>query len=324
MREERMQAIESMRVSGDDGAVLNFSAYELGERALGWIVENRTLQNALVEATLCAAGKGDGLRLCAPAQPQSLVRGDGAVRVTLADGSVLEAALAIGADGAHSWTRHAAGLVSEPRSYGASGVVANFAVEHAHEGRAWQWFLGQEGVLAWLPLPGRRVSMVWSAPDARAQELLRLPTEAFAQQVVAAGKAVLGGMECITPPAAFPLQQMLLPAPVAERVALVGDAAHCVHPLAGQGLNLGLADAQALSRVMRERAPVNDCGTDVLLQRYVVARAESVRAMHGLTDGLWRLFRAPDPWAAFARNQGMAAVDRLSPLKRLLAQPALR
>ena len=128
----------------------------------------------------------------------------------------------------------------------ASSPISHASV--AHHGLARQWFRADGGVLAWLPLPGRRISIVWSAPDAQARELLALPPEAFAARVAEAGERVLGELTMITPPAAFPLQSLRLPTSIAHRMALVGDAAHGVHPLAGQGVNLGFGDAQALSQ----------------------------------------------------------------------------
>lgn len=322
--EERLQAIESMRVVGDAGGAINFSAYELGERALAWIVENRALQGALIEVAQCAAGAGDGLSLVAPVEPDSLVVARESVRIGLSDGSALDARLLIGADGAQSWVRQQAGLLAEPVAYGHSGVVANFEVERAHEGRAWQWFLADEGVLAWLPLPGRRVSMVWSLADEKAARLLAATPEELALRVADAGGRVLGAMRCITAAKAFPLRYLRMPTCTSARVALIGDAAHCVHPLAGQGLNLGLGDADALARVLATRGRVSDCGTRVHLERFARERAEPVWAMQQVTDGLSRLFRAHDPVSVFTRNQGLAAADRLGVVKRLLAQPALR
>jgi 2-octaprenylphenol hydroxylase len=154
--------------------------------------------------------------------------------------------------------------------------------------------------------------------------LLQLSSRELGEAVANAGQNVLGQMECITPAAAFPLKFLRLSAPVGRRLALIGDAAHCVHPLAGQGLNLGLSDAKALAEVLHSRGAVRDCGADVLLQRFVRARAEPVLAMQVVTDGLSRLFSARDPISRWARNRGMTAVNRLSGLKRSLAQPALR
>jgi ubiquinone biosynthesis UbiH/UbiF/VisC/COQ6 family hydroxylase len=203
-------------------------------------------------------------------------------------------------------------------------VVANFASERAHHGCARQWFLPDGGVLAWLPLPERRISIVWSAPDVLADELMRLPADALASRIEQAGDGVLGRLTCITEAAAFPLKYLRLPTSVAHRLALVGDAAHGVHPLAGQGVNLGFGDVQALAAVLSERGPVADAGAPILLERYARRRALPVLAMQAVTDGLARLFGPSAPWLKALRNTGLSAVDRLPVLKRALAQPALR
>ena len=185
-------------------------------------------------------------------------------------------------------------------------MVANFNCERAHRGRASQWFRGDGGILAWLPLPGRRISIVWSAPDALALELLALPADALAARVAACGRHALGAFESITPAAGFPLQWQKLPTVVAHRLALVGDAAHGVHPLAGQGVNLGFGDAEALAAVLRARGPVTDPGAPLLLERYARRRAEPVLAMQTVTDALARLFGLTSPWIRTARNFGLA------------------
>jgi ubiquinone biosynthesis UbiH/UbiF/VisC/COQ6 family hydroxylase len=316
---ERIAAIESMRIVGDQGATLNFSAYELGERALAWIVEERALRAALLPAIHVA-----GIDLVTDAEFASLAWSPTEGTLTLADGRRFTASLVVGADGLHSWVRHAAGIVAEPRSYGQQGVVANFDCELAHHGCARQWFRTDGGVLAWLPLPGRRMSIVWSAPDAQAHELLALSHDAFTARVAEAGDSALGALRMITPPAAFPLQSLRLPTSIAHRMALVGDAAHGVHPLAGQGVNLGFGDAQALASVLAERGPVGDAGAPILLERFARRRAEPVLAMHAVTDGLVRMFGPRMPWLKTLRNVGLSAVDRLPIVKRALAQSALR
>jgi 2-polyprenylphenol 6-hydroxylase len=315
---ERLAAIEMMDVHGDGGGAIVFSAYDLGERALAWIVENRELCATLVEAVRTCPQ----VAVLAPCEPTAIAwRVDG-VAVALADGRRLSARLIVGADGVRSWVRREAGIAREPRAYGQTAVVANFAAEHAHRGRAFQWFLEGRGVLAWLPLPGRRVSMVWSAPDALAQELLALDAAALAQRVAAAGGDALGAFALITRPAAFPLSFLKLDSLIAPRLALVGDAAHVVHPLAGQGVNLGLGDAAMLAAVLKARGPVNDAGAAILLKRFARMRALPVLSMQIVTDGLVRLFAMP-PLRAL-RNRGMNLVATLAPVRRLLAQPALR
>ena len=317
----RVAAIESMQVQGDAGAVLAFSAYDLGERALAWVVEERALRAALLQSaydagvTMFGGSPFVGLFFTADHAVLTL-RGD--------EERALCARLLVAADGLRSWVRQAAGMTAEPRSYGQTGVVANFACERAHHGVARQWFRGDGSVLAWLPLPGRNLSIVWSAPDAVAAELLALDRAALARRVADAGGCVLGALTAISGSAGFPLSILRLPTTVAHRLALVGDAAHGVHPLAGQGVNLGFGDALALAQVLSERGPVGDPGAPILLARYARRRVEPVLAMQAVTDGLARLFGARAPWLSALRNAGMAAVDRLPALKRALAQPALR
>jgi 2-octaprenyl-6-methoxyphenol hydroxylase len=212
----------------------------------------------------------------------------------------------------------------EPRPYGQTGVVANFAIELAHRGRAFQWFLGNLGVLAWLPLPGKRISIVWSAPESLAAELLALEPGALAERVAAGGGQTLGKLEMISAAVGFPLSLLKLPSVVSHRFALIGDGAHGVHPLAGQGVNLGFGDAATLAAILASRGAVADAGAPILLGRYAQRRAAPVLAMQTVTDGLVRLFAMSSPWAQLLRNRGMRAVDAVRPLKRLLAQPALR
>ena len=316
---ERIAPVEAMRVEGDDGAVLRFSAHDLGERALAWIVEERALREALTLKL-----RTTGVTVHAPRGLAAIGYAAERAELRFVDGGTLTARLVVGADGLRSWVRASAGIVAAPRPYGQTAVVANFACERAHHGRAHQWFRDDGGILAWLPLPGRRVSMVWSAPDALAAELRALAPDALATRVSAAGGDALGAFECITPAAGFPLQFLRLPAVVAHRLALCGDAAHGVHPLAGQGVNLGFGDVEALAAILRERGPVRDAGTPILLERYARRRAGPVRAMQTVTDSLAHLFGIRAPWARAARNLGMTAVDRLPFVKRLLAEPALR
>ena len=320
---ERITPIEAMHVVGDAGASLDFSAYEMNERALAWIVEERALRAALLPQALAA-----GVAIIGEAPFVGLSWAPDEARMLLgsANGTEreLRARLVVGADGLRSWVRAAAGIVAEPKSYGQTAVVANFGCANAHHGVARQWFREDGGILAWLPLPGRRISMVWSAPTALATELLAMAPEPLADRVAAAGAGALGLLTPITPPVGYPLALLRLPTTVAHRLALVGDAAHGIHPLAGQGVNLGFGDVEALVHVMRDRGPVDDPGAPMLLERFARRRAEPVLAMQAVTDGLVRLFGPPAPWLKTLRNAGLAAVDRLPGVKRFMAQPALR
>lgn len=316
---DRITPIETMRVEGDGGGELNFSAYELGERALAWIVEERALREALVPLVHAA-----GVTTHAPRAIASIRWSAEAAEVLFEDGGSITARLIVGADGIRSRVREAAGITAAPKPYGQTAIVANFSCEQAHHGRAYQWFRDDGGVLAWLPLPGRRISIVWSAPEPLARELLALDSPALAHRVAAAGSNALGAFNCLTPAAAFPLSFLKLPMVVAHRVALVGDAAHGVHPLAGQGVNLGFGDVSALAAVLRERGPVEDVGAPILLDRYARLRAGPVHAMQTITDAMAHLFRINAPWVRSARNLGLSAVERMPLARRLLAQSALR
>jgi 2-polyprenylphenol 6-hydroxylase len=317
---ERMAPIEAMEIFGDDHGHVRFDAYELGERALAWIVENRELNAALVSTVRADAS----IEVLAPSVPESIAWRADSVEVRLDNGRALTARLVVGADGVHSWARRQSGMMQEPRPYGQTGVVANLVTEWAHRGRAFQWFLGNHGVLAWLPLPGKRMSIVWSAPESLAVELLAMEPPALAERVAAAGGHALGRLEMASAPLGFPLTFLKLPAVEAHRFALLGDAAHGVHPLAGQGVNLGFADAATLASVLAGRGAVGDVGAPILLERYAQRRAAPVLAMQAVTDGLVRLFGLTSPWAQALRNRGMRVVDTVRPLKRLIAQAALR
>src|SRR5207248_4108923 len=308
---------ESMHVEGDGGGSIDFSAYDLGERALAWIVEERELRSALLRTA-----RRSGIDMIANATLDTLTWSASAATLKLADGRAVDARLIVGADGARSWVRESAGIVAEPKSYGQTAVVANFACERAHHGRAYQWFRSDGGVLAWLPLPGRRISMVWSAPDELAQTLVDAPADILSARVDEAGRHALGKLECITPPSAFPLRFLRLPTSVALRLALVGDAAHGVHPLAGQGVNLGFGDAATLAAVLSAGRPIGDVGAALLLERYARKRAGPVLAMQLVTDGLVRLFESPA--LKRLRHGGMRAVAAIAPVRRVLAQSALR
>lgn len=316
---ERVTAIEAMHVVGDGGSVLDFSAYDLGVRALAWIVEERVLRAALLPLVHAAH-----VNVVGGAAFASLDWSPEEGVLTLDDGRQLQARLIVGADGVRSWVRAAAGIDTVPNPYDQTAVVANFACERAHHGIARQWFRSDGSILAWLPLPGRRISIVWSAPNGLAQELLAISAIELADRVAVAGERALGSLTCITAAAGFPLAFLKLPSPVAHRLVLVGDAAHVVHPLAGQGVNLGFGDAHALAQVESERGPVDDPGAPILLARFARRRAEPVLAMQTVTDGLTRLFGTRVPWLKHLRNTGLTAVDRLPIIKRALAQPALR
>lgn len=315
---KRVQPVSAMRVFGDAGAELDFSAYQIGAPELNFILENRMLQQALWQELQ----QQDNLTLFHPARCASLVWHDDNAQLTLADGRELRARLVVGADGPDSWVRQQAGINASATPYQQHGVVANFSVEKPHHGTAFQWFQ-PDGILALLPLPQQRVSMVWSVSPEKSADLLALPHEELCTQVAAASLHTLGGLKLITPPAAFPLRLLNLPHIIAPRLALVGDAAHNVHPLAGQGVNLGFRDARELARVLSQRGAQADCGDVHLLRRYERARREDIVSMQLVTDALKHLFNNSNPLLRSLRNLGLSLCNRLTPLKKLLARHAL-
>jgi 2-octaprenyl-6-methoxyphenol hydroxylase len=315
MDADRIQPVFRMDVAGDTNGAIRLDAYEAGVSHLAAIVESGRLQQALWQAI-----EADGnVALHCPAAIASLERGESFSRIVLADGSQLEAELVVGADGAASRIREWAGLDSTLTPYGQSGVVANFECGMPHRGTALQWFFDSD-VLAWLPLPGNRVSMVWSTQSAHADELVALDAAALAAKVQSAGHDRLGALRLLTPAAAFPLRLIRVEAVVAPGVALIGDAAHGVHPLAGQGVNLGFGDAEVLVEVLAQHRRTH-CGDLRVLQRYARQRAEPVQRMQALTHGLHHLFG--DERAAWLRNAGMKLVDHLPPLKAALVREAM-
>ncbi len=315
---ERVTRVEAMRVYGDDmRACLEFSAYDAGLRELAFIVENSRLQHALWEGV-----REQGAQVFCPADWTALEFGADIATLRLEDGSEIAARLVVGADGAESRVRAQAGIAVTPSDYGQLGVVANFSCEQPHRGIAFQWFL-RDGVLALLPLPGDRVSMVWSIAAERGRHLLTLPASDFAAEVGSASHGVLGALQLITPAAAFPLKLQRVAQLVRPRLALAGDAAHNVHPLAGQGVNLGFRDARVLAAVLMERGAQHDCGDYALLRRYERARKEDILAMQLTTHALQKLFNNDVVWLARARNLGLRLVNWQPQLKNFLVQHAV-
>jgi 2-octaprenylphenol hydroxylase len=319
MPAERLTPVHAMRVHGDDGAsVLEFDAYEAGAPELAWIVEDAPLQAALWRGLEAR----DQLEILAGGECERLQPADGHVAVALRGGRGLRARLVVGADGARSFVRAQAGIAASERPYGQTAVVANFACERPHRNVAYQWFQGGP-VLALLPLPGSHVSMVWSLPDAEATRVLALAPAELAREVEVASRRALGELTVVGAPRGFALRRVSARRMVGDRVALMGDAAHVVHPLAGQGANLGFQDAAELARVLSAREPVRDPGDPRLLRRYERARAEPVLAMDLTVHGLYRLFQARGGAAARLRNAGLNLTNHVAVLKNILVRQAM-
>lgn len=317
---DRITPVYDMTVFGDDDTThLDFSAYDIGLSELAFIIENRQLQTAVWHVL---KSQEQDLEIFSPAQCTELVWHESHVDVQLADGRLLQTALVIGADGVNSWVRQQTGIEVSQHAYHQIGLVANFSTEQPHRNIAHQWFK-RDSVLALLPLPDKRVSMVWSVSEERAAILLDLPATELCQLVADASCQALGNFELITKPVGFPLNFVSAKSLIQPRLALIGDAAHGIHPLAGQGVNLGLRDTRELAAILNARGPQTDCGDFMLLRQYERARKEDILAMELMTDGLQKLFNNTNPTLARLRNLGLEITNRLPLLKNRLMQHAL-
>jgi len=314
----RLTAVEEMEIRGDAGGRINFSAYDAGTDALAWIVEASAMQYELWES----AKRQANLVLICPARPEKLEFDENAATLALADGRNIEAQLVVAADGADSWTRAAAGIEVKFHSYGQLGVVANFGCEKPHRNTAFQWFR-DAGVLAWLPLPGNMISMVWSMPETDAIELLALDDIALCARVAEAGNHCLGALSLVTPAAGFPLRLMRASSTIAPRLALIGDAAHTIHPLSGHGINLGFQDARALAELLAAKPDHIDCADHGLLRRFERTRKEEVIALQATTHGLHKLFGPPWRPLSIIRNGGLNLTNALPVVKDILVRYAI-
>ncbi|RPH43456.1 MAG: hypothetical protein EHM87_13685 [Burkholderiales bacterium] len=325
----RIAPVYDMRVYGGaqaDAPELHLDAYSGRVDALAWIVENRTLVRTL-DAALGFAGVtsiDDAVTaLSVEDGPQ------GRATLELASGRAIAAKLVVAADGADSTLRTLAGIEPRVRDYGQRGVVANFDTALPHGDTAFQWLGEQLGILALLPLPAGssergRASMVWSAPDALADELLALSPEALAERVAEASHRTLGTLTTITPAQSFPLRLVKVPRLIAPRMVLVGDAAHAMHPLAGQGMNVGFGDVAVLLEVLQGREPFRELGDPLLWRRYERARREAVSLMQDATDGIKRAFGPlPGPLVGL-RDLGWRTVARSDWLRRRMIAQAAR
>ncbi len=296
-------AVFDMRIEGDAGqSVLEFSAWDSRVAELAFIVDAAVLERELASAVRFAP------------------------HVSLVESDEVEASLTALCEGKASRTRSAMGIGFERIDYGHRAVAARLVADRAHQHTARQWFRAPD-VLALLPFdspePGCSYGLVWSLPDDRAEALLSMDERAFEQALMDATDGKAGNLRLGSARAAWPLALGRASAVSGPGWVLLGDAAHTVHPLSGQGLNLGLADVASLSRVIAEREPWRDVGDARLLRRYARDREVPTWAMGQLTDGLLRLFSHPAAPVRELRNRGLTLVNHLPPVKRWLTARAL-
>jgi 2-octaprenylphenol hydroxylase len=317
--QSRASAYRRMHVwDGENGAALHFDAAERGEADLGHIVENRLIQHALWQA-LVADGRVD---LRCPASVVATEEDSDVRTLELDDGTRLAARLVIAADGGASPLRTMLGIGTRGRDYAQRGVVAHVGTQRAHEATAWQRFL-PGGPLAFLPLADGRSSIVWSLAEADAERMLAMSDEEFAAELGCAFDFRLGPITQVSRRAAFPLQLQLAEHYLAPRFALLGDAAHQVHPLAGQGVNLGYRDvAELLDLLIAARDDQRDFSSETTLRRYERRRRSDNALSAWGFDAIGRAFNWQAEPLVFARGLGVRALNALSPLKRLLIDKA--
>lgn len=312
----RAAPIQVMRVWERDAArALRFDAAEAGSPALGWIVEHRTLSTMLWAALPASVGLES-------VSVRSAQFADDCVRLELSDGSRAQATLVVGAEGAQSSLREAAGIGTGGWSYASTAVVCHLECSVPHRGEALQRFL-PTGPVALLPLADGRRSLVWSTTEGEARELTSLSDEAFSRHLEEALQGAAGTLGPLTPRLTFPLRLMHAERYVAPRFALVGDSAHVIHPLAGQGLNLGLADAETLvAELLAARRSGRDWSGLRTLRRFERARTDANLEMMALTDGLHRAFNLRAPLLRGLLGRGLEWVDRVPAIKRGLMRRA--
>ena len=278
------------------------------------------IENARLNAALAAKAREEGVALVATTVRR--FHNDGRIVAEFADGNMTAAALLVAADGANSVVREQAGIATRGWSYGQSAIVTTVAHERDHHGRAEEHFL-PAGPFAILPLKGRRASLVWTETDAEAARIVALSDAAFHRELERRFGLHLGEISLAGPRRAFPLKLFIAREFIAERVALVGDAAHVIHPIAGQGLNMGLRDVAALAEAVVDAARLGlDCGGEPVLERYQRWRRFDTAAMGLATDGLNRLFSNQSDVLRLVRDVGLGLVDRMPVLKSFFMREA--
>jgi ubiquinone biosynthesis UbiH/UbiF/VisC/COQ6 family hydroxylase len=325
----RMQSVRDMRIYGDRGEKhdqLHLSAFEAGVPQLAWIGESNLIEHILDQASRFQ----NKLERITDVIDQIEVDANGGT-LHLKNGGAIRAQLIIAADGANSSIRSEIGITASEESYSQSAVVANWTCTYPHLETAFQWFLPGGDIVAMLPLPGKQVSMVWSTSPEHSADLLKLDQaqwqDRFASIANGAIGKQLGELTLNSTPAAFPLRKIqakrFIGPESTPKVILIGDAAHVIHPLAGQGLNLGLRDVAVLLHILGKRESFRSLGDTVLLRRYERQRQGDTSALLWVTDKLKKLFSASSNTERQLRNWGLGLVNKSHFIKQRLIERAL-
>ena len=316
---QRAARVRAMQVWGDDGK----SHLDLARGLpIATIIEHAALMFALEQAV----ARQNNIRMLRGATLKAIhtvgeVKGNRR-ELAMADGSILRADLLIGADGSRSQIREWAGISAVTKDYESDGIVANFQAEFAHGDTARQWF-ANDSVLAYLPLPQNQISVVWSVTKAKSDALKALSDDQFCSAVAVAGHHALGRLTLSSSMARFPLARVTAGNWCEAGLALMGDAAHAVHPLAGQGVNLGFADARTLFALLRQRSKFSAIGDMLVLRKYERARREATLALSEVTDKLRALYLSDAKAAGWMRNRGLTLLNLLPQAKAALIDYAI-
>ena len=313
---------DGLKPGGPGRASLHFDRREISDgedgEPLGYMAENRHTRLALA-----AAAEDAGLTVIAPARAVSMEAGQGSARLHLEDGRALDASLIVAADGKFSSLREGAGIRTVGRDYPQKGLVTTVTHELPHEGVAYEFFM-PAGPFAILPLPGRRSSIVWTERAEWAPAFMALDEAEFNRELAKRVGDFLGGVRLVGPRWSYPLGLQAAERAVAQRLALVGDALHGMHPIAGQGLNMGFRDVAALADVVEDNARLGlDLGARDALERYERARRFDNTLMLAMTDGLNRLFSNDIAPVRLARDVGLGMVNGIPPLKKFFMRQAM-
>lgn len=318
----RITEIQAMEIWGDATAVpLQLLADDANEDTLGFIVEESALKAALLKQL-----ETSGVRTTFGQACDAIITNGQNTTLRLSDQRVITSSLLLAADGANSPVRKLLGISTQEKPYHQTAIVANFVTEKFHDNIARQWFTqdvdGHVGIMAWLPLPENKVSMVWSVSTQHAENLLKLSATEFTQQVMLVGNAMLGNFDLMDEPAAFPLILKTASQIVRNSAVLVGDAAHRIHPMAGQGVNLGFRDVIDLLVVLSGRHQFQRVNDATLLKHYARMRKMDLLNMTALTNGLYHLFDSQHAMLKKVRNWGLDS-SKLTVIKKMLVSKAV-
>lgn len=319
MNQARVGQMQSMEIFGEPAEFpLKLSASDANADDLGFIIESKALMQALLKQV-----ENLGIETLFDVSCEAVSCSANKAKLLLSNHTEIESQLLLAADGSHSWVRQQLHMPMQQKAYEQSAIVANFKVERPHDNIARQWFTldaeGKNSILAWLPLPENMVSIVWSVSTKQADMLLRLSEDDFTQQVMAAGDSQLGEFKLTGSAVAFPLNLQTSSKLVQDNVVLIGDAAHQVHPMAGQGVNLGFRDVIDLIEIFKQKHQFQTLNDKGLLKQYSRNRKADILKMVLLTDGLYQLFENQNGVIRHIRNWGLSKTNHQAIKKMLVA-----